>query len=476
MTSQHSSTCGRRLATSVAASGGSKHDAASAIHRHCHVSLLRAYRIAHGFTLVEATELLKEILRTRGTPREGLAHQRMSQWETGRDVPTSRYLDALCYLYRSRPDRLGFGHDYSEPEPVLETRIEEAVNRRHFLSSAAASSVLMSAPPPIGLAGLSEDTVPAGSRSMLAYVTLLEELVEESGYSLYTAAPAEFVSARMVDLGRVEASLLTVTSADLQRRLHRVYAKNAGFIAIRLNDVAGMEHTFEWFGVARRAARRAEDPTVEAWVAGHICDACTCYGQSFAAGISAAQVAQTAGGSAPNAAAVFGYLAEAGARARTGSRRATLDAVRKADRMFAELPDSETTADGLHVTEYFLRWHQSNALTVIGERATADILRDRAMELPFARQDEVGRALLRLDEADLRMGAGELDAGSTTITSMWDTLPAEFRVGQIPRRVLQIIDNVKPAYSRSREILELREWLEASTPLESLGAGRGSES
>ncbi|WP_156371195.1 hypothetical protein [Nocardia arizonensis] len=398
----------------------------------------------------------------------------MSQWETGRDMPTSCYLDALCFLYRSRPDRLGFGNDYSEPESVLEPRIEEAVNRRHFLSSAAASSVLMSTPPSIAAPGGYEDIVPAHGRSMLAYVTLLEELVEESGYSLYTASPAEFVSARMVDLGRVEASLLTVTSSDLQRRLHRVFAKNAGFIAIRLNDVAGMEHTFEWFGIARRAARRADDPAVEAWVAGHICDACTCYGQSFNAGLAAAQMAQAAGGDAPNAAAVFGYLAEAGARARTGSRRAALDAIRKADRMFAALPDSETVADGLHITEYFLRWHQSNALTVIGEQATADILRARALELPFARQDEVGRALLRLDEAELRMGAGDLDAGCSAITSMWEALPAEFRVGQIPRRVLRIIDGVKPAHAQSREIRRLRDWLESSTSPESIRADRDS--
>jgi hypothetical protein len=58
-------------------------DAAAAIHAHCGVSLLRAYRIAHGHTLLETVELLKTILRENGTPSEGLAHQRVSRWEKG---------------------------------------------------------------------------------------------------------------------------------------------------------------------------------------------------------------------------------------------------------------------------------------------------------------------------------------------------------------------------------------------------------
>ena len=41
-----------------------------------------------------------------------LSHQRVSQWENGADVPSPRYLDALCRLYSSRPDKLGFGNDY----------------------------------------------------------------------------------------------------------------------------------------------------------------------------------------------------------------------------------------------------------------------------------------------------------------------------------------------------------------------------
>ncbi|MFE3544640.1 helix-turn-helix domain-containing protein [Nocardia sp. NPDC059177] len=458
--SQHNSSCGRRVARAATAAGSSAYDAALAVHRHCGVSLLRAHRTAQGYTLVEAVGLLKEILQTDGA---GLAHQRLSQWENGLDTPTPRYLDALCRLYRTRPDRLGFGHDYSDHEPSPTPRFEEIVERRHFLSSAAAGAVFLSLPVSTTGQLIGEHSAPSGRKPSAMYLDLLEELTEENGYALYTAPPEEYVPARMIDLARIQACLLSSSAGDAQRRLHRAFAKNAGFIAIRLNDVAGVDDTFEWFGVARRAARRAGDAEVEAWIAGHICDACACYGHSFKPGLTAARLAQSRGNSGqPNAQAVYGYLAEAGVQARMGRRRETLDAVRNADQMFAALPESETVADGLHVTEYFLRWHQSNALTMIGMKDHADPLRTRALELPFSRQDLVGEALLRLDEAALSLGAEQLEEGCRTITDMWDALPAGFRSGQIPRRALQVLDGVPPARSANREVRATRELIETA--------------
>ncbi|MGK8504990.1 hypothetical protein [Nocardia asiatica] len=299
--------------------------------------------------------------------------------------------------------------------------------------------------------------IPSSGKAAHTYVSLLEDLTEESGYTLYTAAPAEFIPARMVDLGRIEAALLNIRTADLQRRLHRLFAKNAGFIANRLNDVAGAEDTFEWYGIARRAARRAGDVYTEAWIAGHTCHSCSCYGQAVKPGLTAARMAQSANGNHANAPAVIGYLAEAGAQARVGRRRETLEAVHNADRMFSSLPEKETTEDGLHISEYFLRWHQSNALTAVGAKLQADAFRARALELPFSRQDHVGRLLLHLDDAESAIKYGEVEYGCRTITELWDGLPPEFRVGQIPRRISQIIDSANPACTASREIRAVRE-------------------
>ncbi|MGY2011173.1 hypothetical protein ACW9HJ_28135 [Nocardia gipuzkoensis] len=321
------------------------------------------------------------------------------------------------------------------------------------------TAVTASTTPSISGISPSDSGIPNSGKAALTYVSLLEDLTEESGYALYTAAPAEFIPARMVDLGRIEAALLTIRTADIQRRLHRLFAKNAGFIANRLNDIAGAEDTFEWYGIARRAARRAGDVYTEAWVAGHTCHSCSCYGQAVKPSLTAARMAQSAQGNRPNAPAVIGYLAEAGAQARMGRRRETLEAVHNADRMFSSLPEKETVEDGLHISEYFLRWHQSNALTAVGAATSAETFRTRALELPFSRQDRVGRILLHLDNAESLMSSGELEYGCRTIAELWDDLPAEFRTGQIPRRITHILDGVGPAYTASREIKAVRELL-----------------
>ena len=484
MNAKNTNSCGRQLALRIEAANGSKHDAAAAIHEHCDVSLLRAHRIAYGYTLTEAAELLKDILRERGRPAEGLAHQRISRWENGLDMPTQHYLNALCFLYRTRPDRLGFGFDYScdddsaierkghpPSDPDSERRPGHAtasasadqevggdVRRREFLQSAAVGVLAISARPGSGsspASGLGNTAAAQGT----ATVDALEMSVERSGYDLYTSDPADFIPSRLIDIAAVQRLLLLGQTLDVQRKLNRVLAKNAGFIGIRLVDIAELEETFNWFRTARQAVRQAGDVSTEAWLAGHLCDAHACYGHSIVRGLDSARAAQTLGGTRPNSAAVFGFLAEAGVQARLGRRRETIEAVVRSDKMFAALPADATVEDGMRVPEYFLRWHQSNALSVIGERQLADPLRERTLELPFSARDVVGRALLELDEASLLYRSGELEHGCTIITRMWEGLAPGFRTGQIPRRVRQVVEGLSPADLATREVRTLRERL-----------------
>ncbi|MFI5782954.1 hypothetical protein [Nocardia sp. NPDC051570] len=430
---RHNRSCGRRLARNVLAAGGCRDDAVFAVHRHCDVSLLRAHRIVNGHTLTEAVELLREILRSRGMPSEGLAHQQLSRWETGRDVPTPHYRDALCVLYRTRPDRLGLGHDYSDMSAALYSA--ETVERSEF-------------PHPENGAGSDVD--------------VLEELTEQAGYLVYTVAPAEFIPARLTDIARIQAQLLVARSPSVRRRLYRVFAKNAGFIGNRIIDVAGLDDSLEWLGIARRASRLAGDASVEAWIAGHICTACAWYSRAFSSSLAAAHMAQSVGGGRPNAAAVFGHLAEAWIHARMDCPRETLAAIGQADRMFATLPETERVADGCHIVEYFLRWHQSGALTAIGARADAEALRARALELPSSHLDPVGRAVLHLDAAASKIEERELEWGCRIITEVWARTPPEYRVGQIPRRAWQILDSISPAEATRSEVRDVRDLLETA--------------
>jgi len=434
MSTQHGASCGRRIALQLQSQGIATPEIVSAISRHCGVSRLRAYRIAYGYTLTEVVDLIKRMLRDDGTPSEGLAHQTVSRWENGLDNPTDRYLDALCRLYRARPDLLGFGRDYSRDVD------RGSADRRP------------------GQRALDVPQFVYGTSS-LETIEILEQRAKESGYEVYSARPADFVPARMYDLASIQGLLLSGQPLNVQRRLHRVAARNAGFIGIRLTDVASADETFNWFSIARRAARQAQDAEIEAWVAGHASDGYSCYGISLAQGLNAAKAAQVINGSRPNHAALFGYLAEAGIQARLGRRPETLEAVRQAQRIFDALPQDYGVADGVRIPEYFLRWHQSNALSIIGEARLADPLRGRALELLMSKNDLVGRALLGLDEASLMFRASEVEEASRLVRKVWDEAPTDLRVGQITSRIQKIMTDLTPAHQTSRDVLSIREYL-----------------
>ncbi|RJO79230.1 hypothetical protein D5S18_02515 [Nocardia panacis] len=402
MDSRHSLACGRDIARELATAGGSDWEAAQAIRARCGVSALRAHRMARGYTLTEVARRLQQVLTDRGIACSGLSHQSVSRWETGLDMPSYQFLDALCRLYRTRPDRLGFGSDYSGSD-------EPAPARRGLPSTAGAT------------------------------VRALEEGVERSGRLVYILPPSEYIPARIRELATVQQLLLGEHSAETQRRLRRVEALLAGFVAFRLNDVADMHDTFPWFYKSRRAARRAEDPALEAWLHGHLAHGHECYRHALDQGLAAARSAQTGDGDKASAARVFGLVVEAGIQARIGRRREALTALSAADRMFEALPPRATAEDNIGTSEYILRWHQSHALSSIGEWRAAEEIRGRVLELPMAHRDQVGRALLDLDMAALLERRGELDRAATLIRQVWHRLPTELRVGQVRRNVSQLV-------------------------------------
>ncbi len=409
MSSQHSIACGRRVVREFQATGGSTWETVHAVKSHCGVSLLRAHRITYGFTLVEVAQRLQQLVNDGESAGRGLSHQSVSRWETGLDMPSYQFLDALCRLYRTRPDRLGFGHDYTDDE---QEKQRSRLLLRHELRGGPTPS----------------ETVRA-----------LEDSLALSGYLVYVLPPSEYIPARMRDLAQIHQLKLAEPTPDLRQRLHRVEAIVAGLIAFRLNDVADLHDTFMWFYKARRAARQAGDTALEAWLHGHMAHTHECYRHALDQGLAAAKSAQAAGGRVPTAAGVFGLLAEAGIQARIRRRRETLVSIAAAERMFTELPLEETTDDNLGTSEYILRWHQSHALSSIGDWRSAEEIRTRMLELPMADKDHVGRSLLDLDMAAVYARQGDMDHARELIGQVWRALPPELRVGQVRRNVSQLV-------------------------------------
>lgn len=440
--STHPVSCGRGLARDVAEKGGTTWDAVLAIHGHCGVSLLRAHRVAHGMTLAEVARHVSAILRRDGI-ESGVAHQSISRWEKQLDLPSHRYLDALCQLYRTRTDRLGFGADYTREDDSGSDRAGLPLPLPWSASRTDSAGPVVSLPPfpPSPLA----QATTRQNRAATSAVRNLEERTERSGYYINVLPPSEFIEARMHDLAQVYGLLRTVRSDDSRQRLHRVEAKNAGFIAGRLGDVAELEEALGWFRLAQRAARQSGDAGLEAWVCGYLSYVHVCFRRSLDAGLGAARAAQSLAGPRPSSARVLGLLAEAGVQARRGRRRETLDALREAETVRDHLPSSATEADGIGASEYRLRWHQAHNLGILGEHRDAAEHRRRALELPQSAPDLVGRAILDLDEATMLLRKGEVEHGCTRVRQVWQALPAEYRPGLVARRISQIMGELPAA-------------------------------
>ncbi|MGH8903041.1 MAG: hypothetical protein ACRDYA_15550, partial [Egibacteraceae bacterium] len=87
------------------------------------VSLLKAHRLARGWTRPQAVEAILATYDADGCGwRPNLTEQRLCAWEHDPKVrPGEDYLDRLCRVYETRPDQLGYGHDYTPAAQPAET-------------------------------------------------------------------------------------------------------------------------------------------------------------------------------------------------------------------------------------------------------------------------------------------------------------------------------------------------------------------
>jgi hypothetical protein len=78
----------------------------------CRHSPLKAYRLAHGWTVSRAVEQFHALCIRDGLGGRGLTQRSWKEWEAGAR-PNDDYRDLLCRLFRTGPVQLGFGRDYT---------------------------------------------------------------------------------------------------------------------------------------------------------------------------------------------------------------------------------------------------------------------------------------------------------------------------------------------------------------------------
>ncbi len=77
---------------------------------------LEAWRLAHGWSRVEVSARLDALYEADGLAAPRISSAELCRWEHGQRRPSDERIEYLCRLYATRPDRLGFGMDFSNAE------------------------------------------------------------------------------------------------------------------------------------------------------------------------------------------------------------------------------------------------------------------------------------------------------------------------------------------------------------------------
>lgn len=80
------------------------------------VFALEAWRFANGWTRAEVADQLDTLYKADGLAPPGIDPAVLCRWEHDDRRPSEERIEYLCRLYRTRPDRLGFGTDHSTGE------------------------------------------------------------------------------------------------------------------------------------------------------------------------------------------------------------------------------------------------------------------------------------------------------------------------------------------------------------------------
>ncbi len=488
---QHPPSCARQIRLLGEEQGWSCHATAEEIHRHCGVHLLRAHRLARGWTLVDVVDRIRTESGVAGELLMTLTHQRLSRWESGHDTPSPRYLDALCRFYRTRPDRLGFGHDYSVPYPshgtpekysaaVQATEPDgkgqeplallwrppegaDEVNRRQLIALATAFAGTGISPALLHMIErIRQEADTALSYSSIGHhvIDQLEQRAADYGYA-YRTKPAPILL-RELAMDFVEVRQLTgrPQSLDQQRRLHGLVAQFAGLLALTLKNLGKFVEARRWFATAQLAASETGDRQLRSWVLAKEAILAIDSDAPAEAVINRARFAQAVAGSTASAGKLIAVTLEARALGMQ-SRFAEVELKRReAEGIFAKLGPAAVNSSAFAMSEQQMHFYLGNAFLLSGHGSSARPHWDRALSL-YPANEVQDPALVQLDRAAAMVSSGDVDAGCDHASRVLMSLPKENKVSLVVRWADGVVEAVPrklrghPSVQGLRELVKL---------------------
>ncbi|MFC4060478.1 XRE family transcriptional regulator [Planomonospora corallina] len=478
---EHSPACARRWREQAESRQWTPWQTAQAIHGCCGVSLLKAHRLARGWSAREAVRELEELCRRQDLGEARASIDLLNAWENHRARPRPQTIELLARLYRANAVRLGLAGDYCDdgggtkvvvvaggaagtetrtPAEAKDRGDDDTERRALFHHALLGSRVAMSG----RLMAEVERTRQELDRTLaLASVTedqldRLDEQVVRYRREYITSAPLPMLYRLMLELADVRTLVAARQPAMHQRRLLNATVMLALLAADALMKLGDTRQAHAWYGAARTAADDMGDLRLRALVRAQQAMLPYYYGD-LTETVRLAREARMLAGSAPSSPAALGAAAEARALARMGEHKAARVALAEAEQIFARMPPEGHDHLAFRFSERRLQFYRIGTLIELGEEV------DWSGWTPSPSGPyTIDPVLILLDRAAQRVRDGRVEEGCQLAERALLDVPPEHRTSIVLNRARALLAAVPPGRRKTAAVRRLADLLAGAAP------------
>ncbi|MEW1550503.1 hypothetical protein [Streptomyces tsukubensis] len=443
MTDRHPSSCSARAREQARAENWPLGRTAAVIARCCSVTLLRAHRLARGWTLQEAVNAYRAM--AQGDPRAArMDPDQLRIWETNpQRRPRAQTIDRLCRLYETSAEGLGLSGDYTPTALATDTdRRPEASRAPHSPAVPAASDTLDEV---LDRTRYKVDRTLASATVSPVQLDLLEERLLDLRRQYLVTPPAPVLGQLLPELGELQTLAADRQPALVQMRLSELTAVLTTLIADALMKLGRLRQSRAWYATARTAADDTTDTDLRARVRAQAAMLPYYYGPLTTA-VALSREARILARHRPTPTAAFAAAAEARALARQGDTAHAREAIHRARDAF-DRAGSGDPDDAFAFPERRLLLYLSGALTHLGDTREADRVQTRALTL-YGNHQGIDPALIHIEQAICLAQDHHLSEACRLATAAYLHLPPAQRTDIVGARAHDVLAAV-PARMRT---------------------------
>ncbi|MBG0832554.1 helix-turn-helix transcriptional regulator [Planomonospora sp. ID67723] len=476
---EHSPACARRWREQAEAQRWTLWQTAQAVHGCCGVSLLKAHRLARGWSARQVVQELEDLCEREGLGEARIGIDLLNAWENHRARPRPQTIELLARLYRANAVRLGLAGDYCEDgdrtevvvvsggegrapyrvrEPAPQRPADDVERRALFHHALLGSRVPMSGRLLAEVERTRQDldrTLAAGGVTE-EQLDLLDEQVLRYRREYITSAPLPMLYRLMLELSEVRTLAAARQPAMVQRRLLNATVMLALLSADALMKLGDTRQAHAWYGTARTASDDMGDLRLRALVRAQQAMLPYYYGD-LAETVRLAREARMLAGNAPSSPAALGAAAEARALARMGEHKAARVALAEAEQIFARMPPEGRDHLAFRFSERRLQFYRIGTLIELGE----EVDWTPAPSGPYT----IDPVLIRLDQAVHLVRDGKAEEGCRLAEKALLQAPPEHRTSIVVDRARALLAEVPEGLRQTPAARHLASLLAGAVPV-----------